>query len=363
VNRVRTLAFYLPQFHPIPENDEWWGPGFTEWTNVAKARPLYPGHYQPHLPGELGFYDLRLPEARQAQADLAREHGIDGFVYYHYWFNGRRLLERPFNDVLSSGQPDFPFALCWANENWTRVWDGGDSEILMPQEHSEDDDRRHLQWLAAAFADPRCVRVDGKPMFLVYRATELTDPRRTAQTWREEARRLGLGELHLVRVESFGSERVGAPEDIGFDAAVEWIPDWITLKHPLHRTFPEKVLRRLHLAPQVWREQSVFDYDDVVDQMLEERSGTPPYVRYPCVTPAWDNSPRKARRAVIFDRSTPETYARWLDHAVRREQAADREGLVFISAWNEWAEGNHLEPDVRWGRAYLEATREVLRDS
>src|SRR3954466_7812748 len=163
----RVIAFYLPQFHPIPENDEWCGKGFTEWTNVTKARPLFRGHYQPQLPTDLGFYDLRVAETRQAQADLAREHGIDGFVYYHYWFNGRRLLERPFNNVLASGQPDFPFALCWANENWTRVWDGGDSEILMPQEHSEADDRRHLQWLATAFADPRYVRVDGKPMFLV----------------------------------------------------------------------------------------------------------------------------------------------------------------------------------------------------
>ncbi|MDQ3627188.1 MAG: glycoside hydrolase family 99-like domain-containing protein, partial [Verrucomicrobiota bacterium] len=216
----RAIAFYLPQFHPIPENDEWWGKGFTEWTNVAKTRPIYPGHYQPHLPNELGFYDLRLPEARDAQADLARDHGIHGFCYYHYWFNGRRVLERPFNEVLASGRPDFPFCLCWANENWTRAWDGREHDVLLAQHYSEADDREHIRWLCRAFADPRYIRIKGKPLFLVYRTTALPDPRRTTDIWREEARRLGIGELFLGRVESnFPGER-GDPRPLGFDAAV-----------------------------------------------------------------------------------------------------------------------------------------------
>ena len=180
----KALAFYLPQYHPIPENDEWWGKGFTEWANVTKARPLFPGHYQPHLPGELGYYDLRVPEVREAQAELARTHGISGFVYYHYWFHGRRLLERPFDEVLASGSPDFPFALCWANEEWTRNWDAQTGRVLMPQQFSEKDDLDHLRWLAKAFADDRYIKIDGRPLMLVYRPMLLPDPKRTTDLWR-----------------------------------------------------------------------------------------------------------------------------------------------------------------------------------
>src|SRR5215475_4957626 len=184
IDTPRLVAFYLPQYHPIPENDEWWGTGFTEWTNVVSAKPVFAGHYQPHLPADLGFYDLRLPEVRQAQADLARNHGIHGFCYYHYWFQGRRLLRRPFDEVLRSGQPDFPFCLCWANENWTRVWDGSDKKLLIEQTYSADDDLAHIRWLAPAFRDPRHIRVEGKPLFLVYRARKLPDPLRTTSLWR-----------------------------------------------------------------------------------------------------------------------------------------------------------------------------------
>ena len=183
--KPRLIAFYLPQFHPIPENDLWWGKGFTEWTNVAKAKPVFRGHYQPQFPADLGFYDLRLPEVREAQADLAREHEIHGFCYYHYWFNGRRLLQRPFEEVLATGKPNFPFCLCWANENWTRVWDGRDRQVLLTQNYNDADDRAHLQALASAFADPRYLRVDNKPLFLVYRAHRLPEPKRTTDVWRE----------------------------------------------------------------------------------------------------------------------------------------------------------------------------------
>src|SRR5918911_547953 len=224
-NKVRAIAFYLPQYHPIPENDRWWGKGFTEWTNVARARPLFPGHYQPHLPADLGFYDLRLPETRMVQAELARTHGIEGFCYWHYWFNGRRLLERPFNEVLASGEPDFPFCLAWANENWTRVWNGSERDVLIGQQYNEEDDRQHIRSLLAAFRDERYIRIDGKPVFLVYRAAKIPDPLRTTEVWREEAQKAGVGDLYLCRIESFPDERTD-PARLGFDAAVEFHPQW-----------------------------------------------------------------------------------------------------------------------------------------
>src|SRR5262245_51865075 len=216
--RPRVIAFYLPQYHPFPENDAWWGKGFTEWRNVTRARPQFPGHYQPHLPADLGFYDLRLPEIRVAQAELARQYGIDGFCYYHYWFNGKRLMERPFDEVLDSGRPDFPFCLCWPNENWNRAWDGHSREVIMAQSYSTEDHVRHARWLATAFRDPRYIRVDGRPLFLVYRATLIPEPRTMTAIFREEASKAGVGEIFLARVESQPVER-GDPADLGFDAA------------------------------------------------------------------------------------------------------------------------------------------------
>lgn len=224
--KPRLIAFYLPQFHPIPENDLWWGVGFTEWRTTMAGQPLFRGHYQPHLPSELGCYDLRQPQVRMTQTTLAASYGIDAFCYYHYWFEGKRLLERPFQEVLDSGKPDFPFCLCWANEPWTRRYDGRSREVLMPQTYSERDDLEHVRWLSRAFFDPRYLRVDGKPLFLVYRARSLPSPARTIETWREEAEKLGVGELLICAVESnFREERAGDPTQYGFDAAVEFQPD------------------------------------------------------------------------------------------------------------------------------------------
>jgi lipopolysaccharide biosynthesis protein len=354
----RLIAFYLPQFHPILENDEWWGKGFTEWRNVVQAVPRFRGHHQPHLPSDLGFYDLRVSETRERQAELARAHGIFGFCYYHYWFNARRLLERPFNDVLRSGQPKFPFCLCWANENWTRAWDGQDREILIGQEYGPDDDRRHLRSLASAFADDRYIRIDDKPVFLVYRSGRMPNPKETTAIWREEAHRLGLGELVLLRVESFPGE-VSDPTESGFDAAVEFQPAWARLGPPERRSFFWRLASLVGLSPWAYQSNHVFNYDEVVKRMIDEP--LPTYLRYPCVTPMWDNSARRREGAVIFEGSTPERYGSWLETTLRRfiPPSAD-ENLVFINGWNEWAEGNHLEPDQRWGRAYLEATRDAL---
>jgi lipopolysaccharide biosynthesis protein len=357
---LRALAFYLPQFHPIPENDRWWGAGFTEWRNVARARPQFRGHYQPHLPGELGFYDLRLPEIQERQAELAREHGVHGFVYYHYWFEGRRLLHRPVDQLLARGEPDLPFCLCWANENWTRIWDGRDRHVLVEQGYSRDDDLHHIRWLAAVFADPRYLRVNGRPVFLVYRAGRIPGVARTLETWRAEALRLGLGELYLCKVESGHLERGRAPGEDGFDAAVDFQPDWQALGTPIRRGRPAwRALTRLGLSERGYQHHNVFDYADVVRRMLERPPV--PYPRFPGVTPMWDNTARRATDATILRGSTPELYRGWLSAAADAfTPFSPEENLIFINGWNEWAEGNHLEPCERWGRAYLEATRDAL---
>jgi hypothetical protein len=342
----KALAFYLPQYHPIPENDEWWGKGFTEWLNVTKARPRFPGHYQPHVPGELGYYDLRVPEVREAQAALAREHGIHGFVYYHYWFNGKRLLERPFEEVLASGSPDFPFALCWANEEWTRNWDARSGSLLMPQEFSDEDDLAHIRYLATAFQDERYITVDGRPMMLVYRPQKLPDPRRTFQIWRDEAKNLGIPDLYLCYVESHGPPP-GGPQAFGMDASVGFMP--VTGDEVFT---PAEGARGNHLI----------DYRSSLEKDLARPQPTG-YRRFPSVMVSWDNTARRASGATIFDGATPDVYEEWLRRAVDGiTDVAAEENFLFILAWNEWAEGNHLEPDQKYGRAWLEATRAVLVD-
>lgn len=355
---MRTLAFHLPQYHPILENDEWWGKGFTEWTNVTRAGPVVPGHYQPHLPADLGFYDLRLPEARAAQAELAREYGIGGFVHYHYWFTGKRVLNRPVDEILASGQPDFPFCLCWANENWTRAWDGRSGQTLLEQHYSTEDDAAHIRHLLPYFADRRYVRVAGRPLFIVYKTRLLPEPARTADLWRNVAVKAGLGDLFLATVETTGLG--DDPAKIGFDAAIEFAPDW---RQAQARAFGRRhrLLSRLGLFPKGYLQHRFVEYDDLVRRMLAKPD--PGYLRYRCVAPGFDNSARRSVDATIFMNSTPEAYGGWLKQILLSEAASGRppeRQLVFINAWNEWAEGNHLEPDQRWGRAYLEATKRAV---
>jgi hypothetical protein len=347
-SKPKALAFYLPQFHPIPENDEWWGKGFTEWHNVTKARPLFPGHYQPHLPGELGYYDLRVPEVRAAQAELARNHGVHGFVYYHYWFHGRRLLERPFEEVLSSGVPDFPFALCWANEEWTRGWDARTGHVLVRQEFSEEDDRAHIRYLLRAFKDPRYITIDGRPLMLIYRPALIPDLLRTTEIWRSEVQRAGFPDLYMCWVESWGVPPGGqGPKAFGLDASVGFMPIMGTELHP---------------ALETLRGHRVIDYPSAADSLMKRLDS--PWKRFPSVMVGWDNTARRARGATIFEGATPANYEQWLRATVDSvAQVRAEENYLFLLAWNEWAEGNHLEPDQRYGRAFLEATRSVLVDS
>lgn len=346
-DEIRAIAFYLPQFHPIPENDRWWGKGFTEWTNVTKARPNFEGHYQPHLPADLGFYDLRLPEVREQQAELAGEYGVHGFCYYHYWFGGRRLLERPFNEALSSGRPDFPFCLCWANENWTRRWDGGNDEILMAQRHSDEDDRNLIRSLFPAFEDRRYIRINGKPLLIVYRADILPNAERTTSIWREEMKNAGLGEIHLCMAQTWG---IFDPGPYGFDSAVEFPPHGMTV-----RKLDAQIAR---VNPNF--EGSVCDYMLNATAMIHRPK--PDYTLFKTVMAGWDNTPRRQNTGLVYVNSGPEAYEYWfgkaVEHMVTNYLGGER--MVFINAWNEWAEGAHLEPDRRYGRRYLEATRNVL---
>ena len=354
--QVRAIALYLPQFHPIPENDEWWGKGFTEWTNVTKARPLFREHYQPHLPADLGFCDLRSPDVRAAQAELARASGIAGFCYYHYWFNGRRLLERPFDEVLQSGSPDFPFCLCWANEPWSRRWTGEEREILMPQEHSPEDDEAHGRFLAKAFADPRYIRHHGKPLFLVWRPRHLPEPRAIIERIARAVEREGVPAPFFLGVDSHcpGFDC----REIGFDATMTFAPHLGVLPGAVEDD-PRWRLRR-NLKRRIFSSTlKVYDYQEVVDSVAKLREGGR---AVPCAFVGWDNSPRRGARGVIITGGTPDMFGEDLRTCIELARQCDpAEPLLFINAWNEWAEGCHLEPDRRFGTGFLDEVRAVLK--
>lgn len=344
--RPRLIAFYLPQYHPIPENDAWWGAGFTEWEYVAQARPSFTGHYQPHLPADLGFYDLRVPEVRAQQAALARAYGIHGFCYYYYWFNGRRLLERPLQEVLAAGEPDFPFCVCWANENWTRNWDGQDQDILISQEHTLESDLDFIHELLPLFRDPRYIRYQGRPVLLVYRVDRMHDPKRTARAWREASVQAGLPGLHLCAVETVG---FGDPRDRGFDALVEFPPNHFATQNIASSVPGLDPGFTGHIA----------DYREIAEYSL--RKSEPAFTYHRGIMTGWDNTPRKRERSLIFHKATPERYQLWLEGLVNKPGVGnDPEAMLFINAWNEWGEGAHLEPDLEYGHAWLEATRRVL---
>jgi len=383
--RARALAFYLPQFHTTPENDRWWGEGFTEWTNVRAARPLFRGHAQPVVPGELGYYDLASAEVRQAQADLASSHGVEAFAYWHYWFGGKRLLERPFDAVRRMGEPKLPFCLAWANHSWTASWVGRPYEMLMEQTYPGlEDHLAHYRYLREAFADDRYVTVDGKPLFIIFRPKGIPDCRRFTDLLRESAIRDGFRGVYVLGI----MDRLLDPRVFGLDGSIDpGIGQLVS--HLPRRTWMKSELRRrarifierprmaglhqaLGRAPRLrflgsmgdeWSRRAllplVHDYADVVARACETSSLFED--RYPTAVPNWDNTPRLGRWGMVLSDSTPEVYARHLRHAVDLVQERPRERrLVFLKSWNEWAEGNYLEPDARFGRAYLEATRDVL---
>lgn len=378
--KARVLALYLPQYHPIPENDEWWGPGFTEWTNVAKAKPLFRGHYQPRIPADLGFYDLRLPEVREKQAELAREAGVEGFCYYHYWFGGgRQLLQRPFDEVLACGKPDFPFSLCWANHDWTnKTWKKGSSlrrdSMIMKMEYSMEDHIAHFHHLLPAFRDHRYITVDGKPLFGIWSPHTFPDVEQFIALWQQLARENGLPGIHFVgytenakgrtadgKISLWDTKQAGniykSVLDKGFDAVMPsgmfraqsmchstlsmlWY--YITKNTFLptsNRTDYEKVMRNYYVEEDAWENV------------------------YPTLMPQWDRTPRAGSKTNLLTDATPEKFQRSVEEAVELIKDKDPEHrILFLKAWNEWGEGNYVEPDLKFGHGFLQAIRNAIED-
>lgn len=337
----RLIAFFLPQFHPIPENDTWWGKGFTEWTNVTKAKPLFEGHYQPHLPSDLGFYDLRLRDSRHEQIRLAKQFGIDGFCYHYYWFSGTRLLHRPLDDMLADKESDMPFCLCWANENWTRRWDAAEHEILIAQKYLPDDDVNFIKGLIPFFRDPRYIRLNHEPLLVVYRPQHLPDARKTAKVWRDYCASVGIGNIHLCAALTHGNEDF---IKFGFDSGVQFPPH-----NPKSANINDKI--KFHDAFR----GHVMQYATIAQSYLDRTYRTARVFK--TVVPSWDNTARTSDRALVLLNGTPENYEYWLSSTIDQVQrSGEGDQLVFINAWNEWAEGCHLEPDRRFGHGFLQAT-------
>lgn len=354
--KARVIAFYLPQFHPIEENDQWWGKGFTEWTNVARARPLFDGHEQPRLPADLGFYDLRVPEVREMQAEMASAHGVEGFCYWHYWFGGRRLLERPFEEVLGSGRPDFPFCLGWANESWTGVWNNEPRRMLIEQTYpGETDDRAHFDYLLRAFSDDRYISVDGRPLLYIYKPLKLPDAKRRLDRWREWAHQAGLKGLYVLGNNLLDFEDASS---LGLDGGVISTLGLITASNALvnkAKWLFWGASKKLDLGgPRTER------YEEAIRHLIPDLDKFS-FDAYPCAYPNWDHTPRSGRKGLVLTHSTPDLFERHMDEAIASVSSrAPEQRLVFLKSWNEWAEGNYMEPDQRWGDAYLKALRKVI---
>lgn len=358
--KPRFIALYLPQYHPTPENDEWWGKGFTEWVNVAKARPLFHGHKQPHIPADLGFYDLRLPEIREQQVELAKEAGIEAFCYWHYWFgNGRRLLERPFNEVVSSGKPDFPFCLGWANHSWyKKLWDPkskGKDKLLIEQTYPGIEDYvLHFNTLLPAFKDHRYLKVNGKLFFLIYDPLHFEDIKTFISTWRRLAKENGLNDFYFI-AQDFDSRAKDQILSLGIDAIYN--SDTFNIHHKLNKFSKVMYL----LQRKVLRRPTAFNYKDAIKYMVIDDCKNREVI--PCISPNWDHSPRSSHNAVILKNSTPDLFKRIAKRAIEIVQGKpEDEQIIMIKSWNEWGEGNYMEPDLEFGHGYINALKEAIEE-
>lgn len=350
--KFRLIAFYLPQFHPIPENDLWWGKGFTEWTNVGKAKKLFRNHNQPRVPADLGYYDLRLNETRLAQASLARKYGIEGFCYWHYWFgNGKRLLERPFDEVLASGKPNFPFCLAWANATWTGKWDGLRNKVLLEQKYpGVEDYKAHYQLVRPAFLDKRYIKVAGRPLFVIYKPLEVPDLEEFIDTWNKFAKEDGLFGVHFVGI----MNNIDSSKDILFQKGINAIAcSRLEAACRQSNTFFKRINLKWFGGLKKYNYKDIYNHLVGKEEFLEEF--------YPVASPNWDYSPRGGSGSLIITKDSAELFKLHLIDVLNRvKQKQPEHRIVFIKSWNEWAEGNYLEPDLRFGLKYLEVLQKVF---
>lgn len=369
--KARVIAMYLPQYHPIPENDATWGTGFTEWTNVVQAKPLFKGHYQPHLPADLGFYDLRLPEVREAQAKMAQEAGIEGFMYWHYWFgNGKQLLERPFQEVLQSGKPDFPFCLGWANHSWsTKTWIKGkslsrDTMIVEQLYPGKEDYIKHFKYVLPAFKDERYIKVDGKPIFVIFDPLVIPDIKQFIELWRQLAIENELLGIHFVGLRNGRRSSMQSLLDMGFDAINNrsmWEAEAAVIGSKIRRRLISLFSWKMGVA------LSRYEYKDVMKNLCTDDD----YLEnvYPTILPGYDRTARAGRRAIIYHNATPEHFGNHVSEVLRYvEDKPDERKIIFLKSWNEWGEGNHMEPDLKYGRGFLNELKKrifgaIVKDS
>lgn len=360
--KVKVIAFYLPQYHPTIDNDKWWGKGFTEWTNVGRARPLFPGHYQPKVPADLGYYDLRLSETREAQAELAKEAGVSGFCYYHYWFGyGKQELERPFNEVLSSGKPDFPFCLCWANESWhCKFWnmDGTvDKNLLIEQRYGDEKEwKQHFNYVLKSFKDPRYIRIDNKPLFMIYRWSDFPQVTEFIQCWQKLAQQNGLDGIYFIS-QNKGEITLRELNDVmnkGFDGfnTVGLLP-----AREKNRTFFKRLCQTALM--RIFHIPRCFSYKNISKDFistLDSKNNV-----FPTLIPNWDHTPRSGYAGVVVTGSTPELFAKHIRQVLEivQHKSGNRQ-IIFLKSWNEWGEGNYMEPDLKFGKGYIKALRNEL---
>ena len=359
----RILALYLPQFHPIPENDQWWGKGFTEWTNVGKAKPLFRGHYQPHVPADLGYYDLRVPETRIAQAEMAKKYGIEGFVYWHYWFgNGKRLLERPFNEVLKSGEPDFPFALAWANETWKGFAHGlKNRNVLIEQLYPGDEDYiAHFNEVLPAFKDKRYITVDGKPIFLIYKPHQLPDASHFINLWQRLAKENSLPGIYFIAHHQSTKEHNYKPERESLQEMLSWGFDAVNFvrltKCLENRSLFDKLYGRIKRF--VYKIPLAIPYKKAMRYFTDDIDKDERVI--PSIIPSWDHSPRSGKEALVLTNYTPELFGQHIDNVLNNVSEKENK-LIILKSWNEWAEGNYMEPDLRWGTQFLDVLSNKLK--
>lgn len=379
--KARVIAYYLPQFHPIPENDKFWGKGFTEWTNVAKAKPLFKGHYQPRIPADLGFYDLRLPEVREQQAQMAREAGIEGFCYWHYWFgNGKRLLQRPFNEVLQSGKPDFPFCLAWANHSWkTTTWEnGGKDRMIVEQRYlGEEDYTMHFQEVLPAFRDKRYITIEGKPLFAVFDPYNFRDVSNFIKTWQRLAKENGLKGIYFIAMSNStstlqrnadGTLKRVAPN---LQSSERIYNDLLNLGFNGINSFGKSRAEMLYMGKYMRAIKKLLhqylpflpthciNYEKIAQHFFAPEDNWQNV--YPSIFPQWDRTPRAGNSEGVYINATPTGFKKHIQDALNIIKNKDVEHqILFLRSWNEWGEGNYVEPDLKYGHGFLDAIKETI---